>query len=89
MPKVTKKSQTGKSTKRRRSAYILFTLEKRKQLKLENPSLRPQEILIELGAQWKAADEQTKQHYQKLADAEKNKSENENVNQSMEVNRSQ
>ncbi|CAF1443561.1 unnamed protein product [Adineta ricciae] len=89
MPKVTKKSQTGKSTKRRRSAYILFTIEKRKQLKLENPSLRPQEVLMELGAQWKAADEQTKQHYQKLADKEKNSNENANINQSMEVNQSQ
>jgi len=94
----TTKAKDSKAPKRRRSAYILFTIDKRPQVKLDNPGLLPKEILSELGALWKAADAQTKQHYQKLSDKEKaelehkpkvKKENSNNTNQSMEVNSSQ
>ncbi|CAF0768593.1 unnamed protein product [Rotaria sp. Silwood1] len=69
--KSNKKSKDPKAPKRYRSAYILFSIEKRNQVKNENPGLSPKEILSELGALWKSADPQTKEYFQKLSDAEK------------------
>ncbi|CAF1364316.1 unnamed protein product [Adineta steineri] len=77
MPKVksskssSRKSNDPKAPKRHRTAYMLFSLEKRSQIKSENPGLTAKEIMSELGAQWSSSDPQTKQHYQKLSDAEK------------------
>ncbi|CAF4219490.1 unnamed protein product [Rotaria sp. Silwood2] len=64
--------------KRYRTAYILFSVEKRDEIKNENPGLLSKEIIAELGAQWKAADVATKQRFQKLSDTEKVKYEEKN-----------
>ncbi len=72
--KLNKKSKDPKAPKRHRSAYILFSVDKRQQIKvdrwktnfiyflylfqLENPGLSPKEIISELGALWKIADPQ-------------------------------
>ncbi|CAF0957020.1 unnamed protein product [Rotaria sordida] len=69
--KSNKKSKDPKAPKRYRSAYILFSIDKRYQIKNENPELSPKEILSELGALWKSADLQTKEYFQKLSDNEK------------------
>ncbi|CAF2383184.1 unnamed protein product [Rotaria sp. Silwood2] len=69
--KLNKKPKDPKAPKRYRSAYILFSIEKRHQIKNENPGLSSKEILSELGALWKSTDSQTKEHFKKLSDAEK------------------
>nr|AMP82821.1 phosphonoacetaldehyde hydrolase [Adineta vaga complex sp. C JFF-2016]AMP82823.1 phosphonoacetaldehyde hydrolase [Adineta vaga complex sp. C JFF-2016]AMP82824.1 phosphonoacetaldehyde hydrolase [Adineta vaga complex sp. C JFF-2016]AMP82825.1 phosphonoacetaldehyde hydrolase [Adineta vaga complex sp. C JFF-2016]AMP82826.1 phosphonoacetaldehyde hydrolase [Adineta vaga complex sp. C JFF-2016] len=66
-----KKAKDPNAPKRFRTAYILFSVEKRDEIKNENPTLSAKEILAELGAQWKAADAPTKQRFQKLSDGEK------------------
>ncbi|UJR10849.1 hypothetical protein I4U23_015037 [Adineta vaga] len=66
-----KKAKDPNAPKRFRTAYILFSVEKREEIKNDNPKLSSKEILAELGAQWKAADASTKQRFQKLSDAEK------------------
>ncbi|CAF1072551.1 unnamed protein product [Adineta steineri] len=66
-----KKAKDPNAPKRFRTAYILFSVEKREEVKNDNPGLSAKEMLAELGAQWKAADAATKQRFQKLSDAEK------------------
>jgi len=66
-----KRTKDPNAPKRFRTAYILFSVEKRDEIKNENPGLSSKEMLAELGAQWKAADAATKQRFQKLSDAEK------------------
>ncbi|CAF3357887.1 unnamed protein product [Rotaria sp. Silwood1] len=66
-----KRNKDPNAPKRYRTAYILFSVEKRDEIKNENPGLSAKEIVAELGAQWKAADAATKQRFQKLSDTEK------------------
>ncbi|CAF2751791.1 unnamed protein product [Rotaria sp. Silwood2] len=85
-----KRTKDPNAPKRYRTAYILFSVEKRDEIKVcilnesfyfsfnfsclfenENPGLSAKEIIVELGAQWKAADAATKQRFQKLSDTEK------------------
>ncbi|CAG9321616.1 unnamed protein product [Blepharisma stoltei] len=55
------------------SAYILFTKDKRAEVKTANPQIKNKDILSELGKMWNAATEEVKAQYSRLAEAEKEK----------------
>lgn len=69
--KVAKESKP--KTKRARSAYILFTMEKRAEVVKENPDLAPKDIMSKLATLWKESSESTKQKFKDMSDAEKKK----------------
>ena len=47
-----RKSSSGKKSKRAKSAYIYFTMDKRDEVKKGNPDMSPREIMSELGKLW-------------------------------------
>jgi hypothetical protein len=65
------KGQSGPAPKRPRSAYILFTMEKREAVKSANPGIANKEILKKLGGQWKVLSDKEKQVYTDRAAKEK------------------
>ncbi|CCW59605.1 unnamed protein product [Phytomonas sp. EM1] len=78
--KESKKSKDDKAKKEKKpdnypkaalSAYIIFGNEQREKIKAENPGIAITEILKETGRRWAAASEEEKEHYKKLAEADK------------------
>ena len=67
-PKKTKKKTT---TKKRKSGFILFSMENRGKLKQENPNLKFTEISKLLGKNWKSLSDEEKEEYNKKAREEK------------------
>lgn len=57
--------------KKAMSAYVLFSNDQRKVLKQSSPDLDPKEVMSKLGELWKAASNDVKDKYAKLAADEK------------------
>ena len=69
--KKTKKKKAEGEPKKGKSAYIFFCADERPIVKEEHPEMPAKEILAELGARWKALDEEDKEKYNKLASEDK------------------
>lgn len=67
--------------KKPRSAYILFTQDKRQQLVDQMPDAAPKDIMKELGKLWREASNKVKQRYEALAVDDKARYEKEMRNQ--------
>jgi hypothetical protein len=65
------KGQGDSTPKRPRSAYILFTMDKRDSVKAANPGIANKEILKKLGEQWKVLSDKDRQVYNDRAAKEK------------------
>ena len=78
-PKSPKKSKKVKSTapKRALSAYLFFCQATREDIKKKNPSIKSSEILSELGKMWKALSEKKRKPFDKLAEEDKKRYEEE------------
>ena len=77
--KSPKKSKKVKSTapKRALSAYLFFCQATRDDIKKKNPSIKSSEILSELGKMWKALSDKKKKPFEKLAQEDKTRYEEE------------
>jgi len=69
--KKTKKKKATGEPKKGKSAYIFFCAEERPLLKEENPEMPAKEVLVELGARWKALADKDKKKYNDLAAEDK------------------
>jgi len=63
--------------KRARSAYIFFCMEKREEVKKNKPEIKATEILSELGKIWKKLTDKKKKPYEKMAQEDKKRYEEE------------
>jgi hypothetical protein len=61
----------GNAPKRPRSGYILFTMDKRDDVKASNPGIANKEIMKKLAAEWKALSDKEKKVYNDRASKEK------------------
>jgi hypothetical protein len=68
--KPTKKGKEDKP-KKARSAYLIFSAEKREEVKEENPDMKSSEIMSELGRLWKELDDDEKEEWKEKAAEEK------------------
>lgn len=68
------KGDKGSST-RPKTAYILFTMDKRKEVAEKNPDMKQKDILKELGRLWKEVSAEEKEKYNKLAEEDKKRCE--------------
>ena len=59
------------------SAYLYFNAENRDKVKKKNPDIKPKDIMKELGKMWKALSEKEKVKYNKMADEDKARYDNE------------
>jgi hypothetical protein len=78
--KGTKKKKDPNAPKGACNAYLFFCKDKRAELKEEDPELGPKEVMAELGRCWAELKEENKSEmarYQKLADADKERSKTE------------
>ena len=66
-----KKPKDKNAPKRGKSAYNFFCSSKREDLKEENPKIKPNDIMGELGKLWKKISDEEKADYQKMADEDK------------------
>ncbi len=69
--KKEKKKKDPNAPKKNMTAYILFSNDKRPEVKEENPDLKFGDVAKELGRLWKDASSSTKKKYEKLAEKEK------------------
>ena len=69
--KKTKKTKAAGEPKKGKSAYIFFCADERALLKEEKPEMPAKEVLVELGARWKALSDKEKEKYNKLAAEDK------------------
>ena len=69
--KKTKKAKNADGVQKNLSGYIIFCKDVRETVKTENPELNNKQIMTEMGARWKNADENTKKKYEVLASADK------------------
>jgi len=71
-PKKPKKKKDPNAPKRPSSAYIFFATENRGQIKAQMPDgTKVQEILVEVGRQWKELTPEEKEKYAKMANEDK------------------
>jgi hypothetical protein len=61
----------GDAPKRPRSGYILFTMDKREDVKASNPGIANKEIMKKLAEEWKALSDKEKKVYNDRASKEK------------------
>jgi hypothetical protein len=66
--KVSQKLKDPAAPKKPPTAYVLFCKDERPTIKSELPDLKPQEVMAELGARWKALKEKKKLKYKKKED---------------------
>ena len=69
--KKTKKAKNADGVQKNLSGYIIFCKDVRETVKAENPALNNKQIMTEMGARWKNADENTKKKYEELASVDK------------------
>jgi len=69
--KKTKKAKNADGVQKNLSGYIIYCKDIRDTVKTENPDLNNKQIMAEMGARWKNADENTKKKYEKLASEDK------------------
>lgn len=63
----TKRKKDPNAPKKWKTGYILFCLDKRQEVKDENPNMKATEITKELGARWNALGDKNKKKYEKLS----------------------
>jgi hypothetical protein len=84
VPEKAKKEKKAKkpkdAPKNPKSAYIFFCQENRPDVKENHPDLAPKEILKELGGLWQNTSDTTRAKFQKLADEDKKRYEEEMKN---------
>jgi len=61
--KKEKKEKDPDMPKRPKTSYMLYSEDNRARIKEENPDIKPKEVMQKLGAEWKAADQATKEEY--------------------------
>merc|ERR1711997_121342 len=57
--------------KRAKSAYLLFTMDRRPHIVAANPEMKVTEIMKQMGAEWREIDEDEKTKCEKAAEKEK------------------
>ncbi|CAO3642016.1 unnamed protein product [Cunninghamella blakesleeana] len=75
--KKTRSKKDPEAPKRGLSAYMIFSKENRERIKSENPDATFGQIGKLLGEAWKNLDDEGKQKYNKLAEDDKKRYENE------------
>jgi hypothetical protein len=70
-PRAKKEKKEKPKAKRGRSAFIIFSMEKRPQVKAENPEFAFGDITKELGRMWQALSAEDKKIYQQKAEEDK------------------
>ena len=58
------------------NAYMLFCQKRHPEIKIQNPSIKPSEIIKLIADEWRSLDESTKEGYKKLYTTMKDKFEN-------------
>jgi len=71
------KKKDPNAPKRGRSAYILFSSDKRKEVEGANPGISFTEVTVKLGAMWKSLTEGAQKKYKDLAAKDKERYEKE------------
>jgi hypothetical protein len=76
----TKRKKDPNAPKRWKTSYILFCMDKREEVKAENPDMPAVKITAELGARWNALSDKQKKPYVKLSAQDKSRYDDEMAN---------